>query len=163
MNFPMEMHDPALAAKPGDLLASYKNLPECFKEYNHYWFYGWAVSDEDMKRYHKVVNVKDNPGPSSGWPFHAWTITQLSVRSGYEHISYFLGKPDEKSSEKAITANEGEKAVRVLASSCSKSNRLFWMRPTEKQMERLINIIGEEPRWVMDFYTKKDFRFDWLQ
>ncbi|TFK74243.1 hypothetical protein BDN72DRAFT_833566 [Pluteus cervinus] len=163
MNLPIEVHDPALAAQPGDPLARYKNLPEGFKEGNHYWFYGWAVSDEDMKRCHEAMNVTNYPGPYSDWPFYAWTLRQISVRSGYEHISLVLGEPDKKSYEKAVTVSKGEKAVKVFALSCSKSNRLFWTRPTEKQLERLIKIFGEEPRWIMDFQTKREFCSDWMQ
>ncbi len=47
--------------------------------------------------------------------------------------------------------------LNLMSVGCTQSKRLFWRRPTPKQLERLVEIFGEDPRWFEDFYTKEEF------
>ncbi|TFK74245.1 hypothetical protein BDN72DRAFT_833571 [Pluteus cervinus] len=161
MSIPAEMHDPSLAAKPGEFYARYDALPTNWRDHNSYWYYGWAVTEKDLKRFHEVMNVQNYHGPYTGHVLYGWTARQLCVRSGYRHISFVFGEPDEDTKKKQYIIDD-KPTVMALALSCTRSRRLFWERPSEKQMERLVNIIGEQPRWILDHFTKEEFSMDWI-
>ena len=77
---------------------------------------------------------------------------------GFYHINYVGGKVDNEAAAKCrAEQTEQGPMLNLMAISCTRSKKLFWRRPTPKQLERLVEIFGEEPRWFEDFFTKAEF------
>ena len=80
---------------------------------------------------------------------------------GFHHINYVSGKVDDEAAVNCrVEQTEEGPMLSLMSIGCTRSKRLFWRRPTPKQLKRLIEIFGEEPRWFEDFCTKEDFLID---
>lgn len=142
-------------------LAIYKPLPSDYRKSKHYYFYGWAVTDEILKTYLIKYNI---PVPKD--PLHAdvRAIRHLERRSGYNFINLVGGKVDEEAEAQGrVIRTEEDVTLDVLAISCTRSNRLFWRRPTPRQLDILIELLGEEPRWFEDSETKENFEMSLME
>ncbi|KAF8800139.1 hypothetical protein BYT27DRAFT_7149144 [Phlegmacium glaucopus] len=135
----------------------YKALPSDWKTKAHYYFYGWAVTNEVLQRYLSTINkahvsCEDEIGTASSAIFYM----QRDV--GFHHINYVGGKVDDEAAANCrVEQTEEGPMLNLMSIGCTRSKRLFWRRPTPKQLERLIEIFGEKPRWFEDFYTKEEF------
>ena len=75
--------------------------------------------------------------------------------------TFFLAKVDDEAVVNGrVEQTEEGPMLNLMSIGCTQSKRLFWRRPTPKQLKRLVEIFGEEPRWFEDFYTKEEFDFD---
>ncbi len=91
-------------------------------------------------------------------------IRHLERRSGYNFINLVGGKVDEEAEAQGrVIRTEEDVTLDVLAISCTRSNRLFWRRPTPRQLDILIEILGEEPRWFEDSETKENFEMSLME
>ena len=80
---------------------------------------------------------------------------------GFHHIDYVIGKVDDEAVVNCrVEQTEEGPMLSLMSIGCTRSKRLFWRRPTTKQLKRLVEIFGEEPRWFEDFNTKEEFVLD---
>jgi hypothetical protein len=93
-----------------------------------------------------------------GWS--AWigsAIICMAEDVGFHHINYVVSKVDNEAAVNCrVEQTEEGPMLNLMSIGCTQSNSLFWGRPTPKQLERLVEIFGEEPRWFEDFYTKEE-------
>jgi hypothetical protein len=142
--------------RPADA-ARYKALPSDWKIKAHYYFYGWAVTKEILQKYLSSINkahfsYEDDIGIASSVIFY------MQQDIGFHHINYVAGKVDDKAAVNyRVEQTEEGPMLSLISIGCTQSKRLFWRRPTPKQLERLVEIFGEEPRWFEDFYAKEEF------
>ncbi|KAF8798682.1 hypothetical protein BYT27DRAFT_7218477 [Phlegmacium glaucopus] len=124
-------------------VTKYKALPSDWKTKAHYYFYGWAVTKEIIQRYlssisRAHVSYEDEIGVASSGIFYM----QRDV--GLDHINYVGGKVDkEAAANYRVEQTEGP-MLNLMSIGCTWSKRLFWRRPTPKQLERLIEIFWGE-------------------
>ncbi|KAF9481776.1 hypothetical protein BDN70DRAFT_830458 [Pholiota conissans] len=140
-------------------LVRYKPLPPGWRESQHYWFYGWPVTDESLHNYvlkHlNLVKHLKNPDLVKSAAF-----TDMRRRSGYEDLCFVGAIPDAEAISKGFVIQyPGQQypEVHLMALSCTRSTRLYHRRPTKEQLAILTELFGEEPRWFEDCHLKKDF------
>jgi len=139
-------------------LAVYKPLPADYRCSDHYFFYGWAITDEILKKHLIKYQIPVDKDPIFAG---SCAIRNLEQLSGYHFIRYVNGRVDEEAvAQGRVVPTEDGPALYVLAISCTRSKRIFWRRPTPRQLDRLIEFLGEEPRWIEDFETKENFLKD---
>ena len=142
-------------------VAIFKPLPLGYRKSKHYYFYGWAVTDEILKAYLIKQNI---PVPRDSLHADVCAIQDLEQRSGYGFINLVGGKVNEEAKAQGrVVRTEEDAALDVLAISCTRSHRLFWRRPTPRQLNILIELLGEEPRWFEDSETKENFEMSLME
>jgi hypothetical protein len=62
-----------------------------------------------------------------------------------------------------VVCTEEDMALDVLAISCTWSHHLFWHRLTLRQLNILIELLGEEPWWFEDSETKENFEMSLME
>lgn len=91
-------------------------------------------------------------------------IRHLGELSGYPFICHVYGKVDhEGEAQGRLIYTEEGPALDVLAISCTRSRHLFWRRPTPRELDALIALLGEEPRWIEDYETKENFVMELME
>jgi len=91
-------------------------------------------------------------------------IRHLEGLGGYPFICHVYGNVDSEGEARGrvIHTEEGP-ALDVLAISCTRSRSLFCRRPTSKELDALIELLGEEPRWIEDYETKENFVMELME
>jgi len=142
-------------------LAKYKPIPADLRSSNHYYFYGWATSDERLT---KLLIKHNMPVPNDSMYARVCAIRHLERLSGYPFICHVYGKVDsEGEAQGQVIHTEEGRALDVLAISCTRSRRLFWRRPSTQELDVLIELLGEEPRWIEDYETKENFVMELME
>ncbi|KIM44402.1 hypothetical protein M413DRAFT_442385 [Hebeloma cylindrosporum] len=141
--------------------ANYKRLPSGWKASEHHYFYGWAVT-EDILRNHLIKHRLRVP-KSNLIELLSTAISNIEQQTAYFHICYVGGKVDDKARAqgRVIETDEGPE-LNLLAISCTRSARLFQRRPSQRQLDRMVQLLGEEPRWFEDSNTKANFVSDFM-
>ncbi|KAF9481778.1 hypothetical protein BDN70DRAFT_991663 [Pholiota conissans] len=139
----------------------YKRLPTVWDENRGHWFYGWAVTDEIIRKYLQKYYPHDVSEAS--WLLNSNGLYDLKQYSGYRHLAFVGGKPDAESIKQGrVIQLERGLTLYVIAVSSTRSDYLYRRRPTVAQLAMLTEIFEEEPRWIEGFEDKANFNDDWM-
>lgn len=136
-------------------LADYGLPPDVWKQSNHYFHYGWPVTNKIIhSAFRKLPFKVPNRKLSAGL-----LCSRLELNLNFRGIRALLCKPDEfcESQGRAFTDDDDQRYVQFISIGCTCSRRYFWRRPDPKTMEDLIKIMGEEPRWMENASIKQEF------
>jgi hypothetical protein len=81
------------------------------------------------------------------------TRNSLIRRTGIKTIAYECGILDDDAPTEAAAVSEdrlGRKQT-FLLSICSNESRQWRRRPSQEQLDKIISIVGREPRWWVDW------------
>ncbi len=89
-------------------------------------------------------------------------LALLPLTWNNDHINIVQGKveglPAHLQDRIASTEQLGP-ILLVFAISCTRARELFNRRPTKEQLRRLTELLGEEPSWFEDRWTKEEFEY----
>ncbi|EKM79157.1 hypothetical protein AGABI1DRAFT_106735 [Agaricus bisporus var. burnettii JB137-S8] len=144
-------------------LIPYKPLPEGWDISEHYWLYGWPISDRQLQSILRDVFNLPIAGTTPRDEFLDARCVERILRllSGYEYLFWFICKPTEETMAEGIVEDlpPGPPGIPLVTLSCTARRRFFMQRPNVEQMKYLTSILGE-PRWLESQHLKKDFPFE---
>ncbi|KAF7768529.1 hypothetical protein Agabi119p4_7772 [Agaricus bisporus var. burnettii] len=144
-------------------LTAYKPLPEGWDESEHYWLYGWPISDRQLQsilpRYFKIPTAGTTPQAEYLDARLAEQI--LEIFSGYKHLNWFICKPTKDAIMQGIIEDfpPHGPGIPFVTLSCTARRSFFTQRPSVEQLKCLNSMLGE-PRWLESQCLKEDFPFD---
>lgn len=137
-------------------LAAYPPPPDAWKDGDHYFHYGWPVTNRMLRKALLKVPL-ELPEHDS---YAGILCNRLELLLKFHGINALLCKSDEfcESRGRVFTSEEdGERYVQFISIGCTCSRKYFWRRPDPETLEDLIKIMGEELRWMENASTKKEF------
>ncbi|KAF9481775.1 hypothetical protein BDN70DRAFT_919597 [Pholiota conissans] len=143
-------------------LVKHKPLPPGWQDSQHYWFYGWAVTEETLRDY-VLKHCSPRELSKDHDDVNSDALFDLRRQSGFYDLAFVGAIPDADAIAKGLIyqypGQEGPE-VHLMALSSTCSERLYRRRPTKEQLAKLTELFGEEPRWFEDCHLKKDFVSD---